>query len=489
MNDDRVVEGAKDTNDPTIANARRQGVGYGRGHAVRAAATGAAGKGYGRRHSADKHRDYVLAGGPERVESEIEKERQAARHEAGVVRHGHSLASILGPAFVAAVAYVDPGNVAANVTSGARYGYLLVWVLVVANAMSVLIQYQSAKLGIVTGKSLPELLGERMSDGGRFMFFMQAEVIAIATDLAELIGGAIALKLLFGLPLFVGGLVIGAVSTVLLMFEGGRTHRMFEKMVIALLLVITFGFIAGLFIAPPNPVDVLGGLIPRFTTTDSVLMASSMLGATVMPHAIYLHSTLVNDHYAGGQERPTTRELLHGSKIDVVWALLLAGTVNLALLILAANSLYGVQGTDSIEGAQRAIVSVLGPVIGTIFSVGLLASSLSSTSVGTYAGSEIMHGLLRIKAPMWACRVVTLVPGLVVLWFAPNPTEALVIGQVILSIGIPFAIIPLLRYTHDRKLMGRYVDGPAKHAIFVGVAALIVALNVLLIGLTFAGIA
>ncbi|WP_346427751.1 Nramp family divalent metal transporter [Bifidobacterium sp. CP2] len=419
----------------------------------------------------------------------MEKERQAARHEAGVVRHGHSLASILGPAFVAAVAYVDPGNVAANVTSGARYGYLLVWVLVVANAMSVLIQYQSAKLGIVTGKSLPELLGERMSDGGRFMFFMQAEVIAIATDLAELIGGAIALKLLFGLPLFVGGLVIGAVSTVLLMFEGGRTHRMFEKMVIALLLVITFGFIAGLFIAPPNPTDVLGGLIPRFTTTDSVLMASSMLGATVMPHAIYLHSTLVNDHYAGGQERPTTRELLHGSKIDVVWALLLAGTVNLALLILAANSLYGVQGTDSIEGAQRAIVSVLGPVIGTIFSVGLLASSLSSTSVGTYAGSEIMHGLLRIKAPMWACRVVTLVPGLVVLWFAPNPTEALVIGQVILSIGIPFAIIPLLRYTHDKKLMGRYVDGPAKHAIFVGVAALIVALNVLLIGLTFAGMA
>ncbi|WP_169275669.1 Nramp family divalent metal transporter [Bifidobacterium moraviense] len=426
-------------------------------------------------------------------EAEIDVERghahEAVRTGAGAngKRKGHALASILGPAFVAAVAYVDPGNVAANITSGARYGYLLVWVLVLANAMSVLIQYQSAKLGIVTGKSLPQLLGERMSDAGRFMFFMQAEVIAIATDLAEVIGGAIALNLLFNLPLFVGGCVIGAVSTVMLMFEGGRTQRVFEKIVIALLLVITFGFIAGLVIAPPSPGDVLGGMIPRFADTDSVLMASSMLGATVMPHAIYLHSTLVNDHYAGGEQKPSVRTLLHGSKIDVVWALLLAGTVNLSLLLIAANSLYGMQGTDSIEGAQRAIVSVLGPGIGVIFSIGLLASSLSSTSVGTYAGAEIMRGLLHVKAPMWACRVVTLVPALVVLWFAPNPTMALVVGQVILSIGIPFAIVPLMRYTHDRQLMGDYADGMVKHVIFIAVAVLIIALNVLLVFLTLTG--
>ncbi|NEG89971.1 Nramp family divalent metal transporter [Bifidobacterium aerophilum] len=430
----------------------------------------------------------------ERSAAELEIERAHAAegerirgHQRANGRKGHALASILGPAFVAAVAYVDPGNVAANITSGARYGYLLVWVLVLANAMSVLIQYQSAKLGIVTGKSLPELLGERMSDAGRFMFFMQAEVIAIATDLAEVIGGAIALNLLFGISLFMGGLVIGAISTVLLWFQGGKTHRLFEKIVIALLLVITFGFIFGLFIAPPDPAAVFGGLIPHFTTTDSVLMATSMLGATVMPHAIYLHSTLVNDHYAPGEKKPTVRQLLHGSKIDVAWALLLAGSVNVSLLIIAANSLYGMKGTDSIEGAQHAIVSVLGPVVGTIFSIGLLASSLSSTSVGTYAGSEIMHGLLRIKAPMWACRVVTLVPALIVLWFAPNPTQALVVGQVILSIGIPFAIIPLMRYTHDRKLMGEYVDGTVKHVIFICVAALIVALNVLLIVLTVLG--
>ena len=401
--------------------------------------------------------------------------------------HGHALASILGPAFVAAVAYVDPGNVAANITSGARYGYLLVWVLVLANLMSVLIQYQSAKLGIVTGKSLPQILGERMGDAGRYMFFMQAEVIAIATDLAEVIGGAIALRLLFGLPLFWGGCVIGAVSTVLLWFQGGRTHRVFEKIVIAMLLVITFGFIAGLFVDPPNGGDVLAGLVPRFRGADSVLMASSILGATVMPHAIYLHSTLVNDHYAPGEEKPDTRQLLHGSKIDVVWALALAGTVNLALLVLAANSLYGMNGTDTIEGAQHAIEMVLGPAVGTIFSIGLLASSLSSTSVGTYAGSEIMRGLLHIHAPMWACRVVTLVPALVVLWFSANPTYALVIGQVVLSIGIPFAIIPLMRYTRDQELMGKYRDGMVKHVVFLLVAVLIIALNVVLVYLTMTG--
>lgn len=413
---------------------------------------------------------------------EIEKERQLAGVGTGTGAgannkkkpHDHALASILGPAFVAAVAYVDPGNVAANITSGARYGYLLVWVLVLANAMSVLIQYQSAKLGIVTNKSLPELLGERMSDAGRFMFFMQAEVIAIA------------LNLLFGLPLFIGGLVIGAISTVMLWFQGGKTQTTFERIIIVMLLIITFGFIAGLFVAPPNPGEVVKGMIPRFQGADSVLMAASILGATVMPHAIYLHSTLVNDHYAGG-EKPSIKTQLRGSKIDVAWALLLAGTVNLAMLVLAANSLHGMSGTDSIDGAQRAITQVLGPVIGTIFSIGLLASSLSSTSVGTYAGSEIMHGLLHVNAPMWACRVVTLVPALIVLWFAKDPTQALVIGQVVLSIGIPFAVIPLMRYTHDKELMGKWADGTVKHVIFMIVVALIVALNVLLIVLTLMG--
>ena len=311
------------------------------------------------------------------------------------------------------------------------------------------------------------------------------EVIAIATDLAEVIGGAIALNLLFGLPLFIGGLVIGAISTVMLWFQGGKTQTTFERIIIVMLLIITFGFIAGLFVAPPNP----GEVVRRDSTLPGHRLGAdgaSILGATVMPHAIYLHSTLVNDHYAGG-EKPSIKTQLKGSKIDVAWALLLAGTVNLAMLVLAANSLHGMSGTDSIDGAQRAITQVLGPVIGTIFSIGLLASSLSSTSVGTYAGSEIMHGLLHVNAPMWACRVVTLVPALIVLWFAKDPTQALVIGQVVLSIGIPFAVIPLMRYTHDKELMGKWADGTVKHVIFMIVVALIVALNVLLIVLTLMG--
>lgn len=399
----------------------------------------------------------------------------------------HALASMLGPAFIAAVAYVDPGNVAANLTSGAQYGYLLVWVLVLANCMAVLIQYQASKLGIVTGKSLPQILGERMGSAGSFLFFAQAEVIAIATDLAEVIGGAIALNLLFGLPLLVGGLIIGAVSTVLLLFQGGKTHKIFERLVIGLLLVITFGFIAGLFMDPPNPLKVAEGLIPRFNGGASVLMAASMLGATVMPHAIYLHSTLVNDHYAHKAHKPSIREMLHGSRIDVVWALALAGSVNIALLVLAANSLHGMGGTDTIEGAQHAISQVLGPTVGTVFSIGLLASSLSSTSVGTYAGSEIMKGLLHWNVPMWACRITTLVPALVVLALTSNPTEALIIGQVVLSIGIPFAVIPLMRYTHNKQIMGKYVDGPVKHAICLLVVAVIIALNLVLIVLTLMG--
>ena len=284
-----------------------------------------------------------------------------------------------------------------------------------------------------------------------------------------------------------GGLIIGAVSTVLLLFQGGKTHKIFERLVIGLLLVITFGFIAGLFMDPPNPLKVAEGLIPRFNGGASVLMAASMLGATVMPHAIYLHSTLVNDHYAHKAHKPSIKEMLHGSRIDVVWALALAGSVNIVLLVLAANSLHGMGGTDTIEGAQHTISQVLGPTVGTVFSIGLLASSLSSTSVGTYAGSEIMKGLLHWNVPMWACRITTLVPALVVLALTSNPTEALIIGQVVLSIGIPFAVIPLMRYTHNKQIMGKYVDGPVKHAICLLVVAVIIALNLVLIVLTLMG--
>uniref|UniRef100_UPI00286AA53C Nramp family divalent metal transporter n=2 Tax=Salinibacterium sp. TaxID=1915057 RepID=UPI00286AA53C len=223
----------------------------------------------------------------------------------------------LGPAFVAAIAYVDPGNVAANLTAGARYGYLLLWVLVLANAIAVLVQYQSAKLGIVTGQSLPEILGERLKTGPRRVYWVQAELVAAATDIAEVLGGAIALYLLFGVPLLLGGLIVGVASMGLLLLQSHRSQRSFEAVIITLLVVIVFGFVTGLFFSGMNPAEALGGVVPRFQGTDSVLLATSMLGATVMPHVIYLHSALARDRYGVTKDPARIRSLLKATRWDV----------------------------------------------------------------------------------------------------------------------------------------------------------------------------
>lgn len=391
---------------------------------------------------------------------------------------------LLGPAFVAAIAYVDPGNVAANLTAGAEYGYLLIWVLVVANAMAVLIQYLSAKLGLVTGKSLPELLGERLPRTGRFWFWVQAELIAVATDLAEVIGGAIALRILFDLPLPLGGFIVGLISLAVLSVQSRRGQRPFEYVIVALLAIIVVGFLAGLVVSPMSWSEFSGGLIPRFQGSETVLLATSMLGATVMPHAIYLHSSLVRDRHGASVNIDRVRRLLRVTRWDVALALVIAGTVNIAMLALAAASLRGVEGTDTIEGAHAAIVAALGPTIGVIFGVGLLASGLASTSVGSYAGSEIMAGLLRRRIPLLTRRAITLVPALIVLSVGFDPTRALVLSQVFLSIGIPFALVPLVRYTSSRHIMGPFVNGIAVRSVAYAVTAAIVALNLVLIYLT-----
>ena len=409
-------------------------------------------------------------------------------------RHKHAIIPLLGPAFVAAVAYVDPGNVAANITAGARYGYLLVWVLVASNLAAMVVQYLSAKLGLVTGESLPSLLGGRLPTAGRIAFWAQAEIVAAATDLAEVIGGALALHLLFGVPLVWGGVIIGAVSMALLLIQGGGRQRSFENAIIALLVVITLGFLAGLVAAPPDWGSVASGMVPRFQGADSVLIAASMLGATIMPHAVYLHSSLVNDHEGG--TIPTADEhhseghlkrLLRATRIDIYWALGVAGVVNTGLLLLAASALQGQQDTDTIEGAHAAIASALGPTVGTVFAVGLLASGLASTSVGAYAGSEIMNGLLHIRVPLWARRLVSLVPALAILAAGAEPTWALVVSQVALSFGIPFAIIPLVSLTRDRRVMGEHANSPVLAAAGALIAAAIVVLNLLLVYLTATG--
>ena len=393
---------------------------------------------------------------------------------------------LLGPAFVAAIAYVDPGNVAANLTAGARYGYLLLWVLVAANAMAVLVQYQSAKLGLVTGDSLPGVLGQRMRRTPRLAFWMQAEVVAAATDIAEVVGGAIALNLLFGVPLPLGGLIVGVVSLLLLATQNRYGQRRFEHVIIALLAVITVGFLAGLFVSPPDARGVLSGLVPRFDGTDSVLLAASMLGATVMPHAIYVHSALARDRH-GRTTGSTLREMLRSTRWDVGIALAIAGAVNIGLLLLAASGLRGVPGTDSIPGAYDAIADALGMGIAIAFAIGLLASGLASTSVGAYAGATIMEGLIHRRIPLLVRRVVTLIPAIILLAVGADATWTLVLSQVVLSFGIPFAVIPLVALTRNRTVMGPHRNGPWLHATLLLVVTLVVALNVTLLILLLLG--
>jgi manganese transport protein len=387
----------------------------------------------------------------------------------------------VGPAFVAAIAYVDPGNVASNITAGSRYGYLLLWVLILANAIAVLVQYQSAKVGIVTGHSLPELLGERLRTGPRRAYWVQAELVAAATDIAEVLGGAIALNLLFGIPLLLGGVIVGLASMGLLLVQSHRGQRSFELIVITLLAVIVVGFVSGLLYSGLDPAAAVAGIIPRFAGADSVLLATSMLGATVMPHVIYLHSALARDRYGVTSDPIRIRELLRFTRWDVGAALFVAGAVNIAMLLLAASSLQGVAGTDTIAGAHAAVVAALGPAVGVAFAIGLLASGLASTSVGTYAGSAIMGGLLKVQIPLLVRRVLTMIPALIVLGIGFDPTRALVLSQVVLSFGIPFAMIPLVWIAGSRATMGEFVNAPwLRWAGWIS-TTLIVVINLLLI--------
>jgi manganese transport protein len=362
-------------------------------------------------------------------------------------------------------------------------------VLLAANASAVLVQYQSAKLGLVTGRSLPELLGQRLRPTGRRAFWAQAELVAAATDVAEVVGGAIALNLLLNLPLVVGGVIVGVVSMLVLAVQSRHGQRPFETVILTLLAIVAVGFLAGLVVAPVNWADAGSGLLPRFDGTGSVLLAASMLGATVMPHAIYLHSALSRDRHGHQSSPRLLRRLLVATRWDVLGALAIAGAVNIAMLLLAAASLHGLTGTDTIAGAHHAISLALGPAVGAIFAVGLLASGLASTAVGSYAGATIMAGLLRVRVPLLVRRVVTLVPAVVILGLRVDPTWALVLSQVFLSLGLPFALIPLMRLTGDRALMGSHADSVLMRMLGWAVVVLIVAPNVALIALLAIGAA
>ena len=393
---------------------------------------------------------------------------------------------MLGPAFVAAVAYVDPGNFATNFAGGASFGYTLLWVIIGANLMAMLIQSLTAKLGLATGRDLATNCRERLPRSVTRGLWLQAEAVAIATDLAEIVGGAVALYLLFGVPLPIGGIITAVVAFVLLAAQS-RGHRPFERVIAGLLLVIGGGFAYTLFGSGVDVGGVAGGMVPSFEGSESVLLATGILGATVMPHVIYVHSALTPGRYGdvvtAGRTKAGRGRLLKAQRIDVLVAMGLAGLVNAAMLIIAAQLFTADDGIESLESVHAGLGDQLGSGAALAFALALLASGFASSSVGTHAGQVVMAGFLKRHIPVLVRRLITLAPALAVLVLGGDPTTALVWSQVVLSFGIPFALVPLLWLTSRKDLMGGWVNRRITTVAGSIVAALIIGLNAhLLIG-------
>jgi manganese transport protein len=414
--------------------------------------------------------------------------RSAQESLTGNRRGLRALWPFLGPAFIACVAYVDPGNFATNVAGGAKFGYLLLWVVVVANLMAMLIQSMSAKLGIATGQNLPEVCRDRFPRPVTFCLWVQAEVIAMATDLAEFLGAALGLNLLFGIPLFPAGVITGVVAFGILALQA-RGFRRLEAVIAGLVGIIVLSFATQVFLAKPSVADALGGLGPSFSGRESILLAVGILGATVMPHVIYLHSALTQHRVVGASD-DDKRRIFHFELIDVIVAMGLAGAINAAMLV-TASSVFHTRGLfevgDDLEGVYDGLGTYLGHHANILFGIGLLASGLSSSSVGTMAGQVVMQGFVQRRIPLFARRTVTMAPALVVLAVGIDPSRSLVISQVVLSFGIPFALIPLVLFCRDRILMGVLVNRRSTTAVAVVVAGVIVVLNVFLLEQTLVG--
>jgi manganese transport protein len=394
----------------------------------------------------------------------------------------------LGPAFIAAVAYIDPGNFATNIAGGAKFGYLLLWVVLTANLVAMLVQTQSAKLGIATGRNLAELCRERFSRRTSIGLWLQAEVVAMACDIAEVVGAALGLNLLFGIPLFPAGVIAGLGAFAILTLQQAGFRRL-EVGITVLVGVVVASFVYQLFDASPDGGEVARHLfVPGFGGTESILLATGIVGATVMPHVIYLHSALTQRRIVGrnGSER---KKILKFEKVDVVIALSIAGVVNLSMMIVAAALFHGgsLSGIDSIEGAYEGLQSVVSDRAAAIFGIALLASGFASSSVGTMAGQVVMQGFIRRRIPLLLRRAITLAPALIVLALGFNPTDALVASQVVLSFGIPFALVPLVMIAADRAVMGELVNPRWLTVLAGALATLIIALNVFLLYQVFFG--
>ncbi|PWJ05444.1 divalent metal cation transporter MntH [Streptomyces sp. NWU49] len=391
--------------------------------------------------------------------------------------------AMLGPAFVVSVAYVDPGNFATNMTAGTRYGPMLLWVIAAANVMAVFVQYLACKAGVATGRDLPQLCRAHTPRPLNRTLWLQAELVAMATDLAEFVGGAVALHILFGIPLLPAAFIVAATSLLLLtLAPEGR--RRFEIVTAALLLVILAGFVYQAAAAGAWS-GALSGMRPRFADTQSILLATGMIGATVMPHVIYLHSSLARSPARSSWERKRRQLRAHRSALFI--ALGIAGLVNASMLTIAAAALHGTGTQETLEAFHTGLGTVLGPGAAFAFALALLASGLASSGVGTFAGQVILRGFLGRRIPLTVRRLVTMAPPLVVLSLGVEPTQALVLSQVVLSFGVPFALVPLLVFTARRRIMGDLVNRRVTTVAAVVVSTVISVLNVLLLVRTFAG--
>src|ERR671934_1749765 len=392
----------------------------------------------------------------------------------------------LGPAFIACVAYVDPGNFATNIAGGSKFGFTLVWVIVASNLMAMLIQTLSAKLGIATGQNLPEVCRERFSRRTSIALWLQAEVIAMATDLAEFLGAALGFHLLLGISLFPAALITGATAFAILGLQRFG-FRPFEATIAAIVGFIGVCYLGEIFKAkPPLGTVAHHAVVPQFAGGESVLLAVGILGATVMPHVIYLHSALLQNRI-----RPETdeqaRRLMRFTRVDVVIAMSIAGLINMAMLVMAASVFFksGLVHVESLENAHKTLRPILGGGSSTLFALALLASGLSSSTVGTLSGQVVMQGFIRRRIPVVVRRFVTMLPALAVVGIGVDPSRTLVISQVVLSFGIPFALIPLVLFTSKREIMGVLVNARATTAAAAAVGGVISALNVFLLAQTF----
>ncbi|HET9718598.1 MAG TPA: Nramp family divalent metal transporter [Solirubrobacteraceae bacterium] len=388
---------------------------------------------------------------------------------------------MLGPAFVASIAYVDPGNFATNVQGGAQYGYLLLWVVLAANLIAMLIQYLSAKLGIATERNLPEMIRAQWPRAVTWGMWAQAEVMAMSTDIAEFLGAAIGLNLLFGVPLLPAGVITGAIAFAILELQR-RGFRRFELAITALLGIIFLGFLYETLRIGPSASGSLHGLIPGLSGTSSLYIAVGIVGATVMPHVIYLHSALTKGRMPCRNDAERTR-VIRFERLDVIIALGLAGIINLAMLAVAAKLFHTPQlrGLSTIQQAHAEFGHLVGGTAALAFAVALLASGASSSSVGTYAGQVVMAGFINFRIPLMLRRGLTMIPAITILALGVNPTSALVLSQVVLSFGIPLALIPLVVMTGRRAVMGPHVNRPLTSLIAWACAISITAMNVFLI--------